>query len=83
VASAAFVRAVPDAQRGQAFGLAVTSLRVSQGLGVVIAGLIADGVAPSLVVAGAGALGAVVALFAARSLRRAMTSATSPVGVTY
>lgn len=82
-ASAAFVQAVPDAQRGQAFGLALTSMRVAQGLGVVVAGLIADGVAPSLVVAGAGAVGTVVALFAAGSLSRARTAATSPVGVTH
>ncbi|MFL6143413.1 MAG: MFS transporter [Labedaea sp.] len=83
VASAEFVRAVPGAQRGQAFGLAVTSLRVSQGLGVVVAGLFADGVAPSLVVACAGALGVVVALLAARSLGRAYAGTTSPVGVTH
>jgi MFS family permease len=82
VASAAFVRAVPDAQRGQAFGLAVTCLRVSQGVGVVIAGLIADGVRPSLVVGCAGAVGTVVALLAAQALRRAR-AAVSPVGVTH
>ncbi|HEX9336091.1 MAG TPA: MFS transporter [Pseudonocardiaceae bacterium] len=41
-ASTAFVQTVPNARRGQAFGLAVTALRVTQGLGVVIAGLAAQ-----------------------------------------
>lgn len=83
VAAAAFVQAVPDSKRGQAFGLASTSLRVSQGLGVVIAGAVAEGVAPSLVVALAGAMGAVVALLAAGAWRRARATGRSPAGVTH
>jgi MFS family permease len=83
VASAAFVQAVPDAQRGQAFGLAVTSLRVSQGLGVVVAGAIADVLRPSLVVGMAGVIGALIALLAARAWRRASAATTSPVGITH
>jgi MFS family permease len=83
VASAAFVQAVPDAQRGQAFGLAVTSLRVSQGLGVVAAGAIADVLRPSLVVGMAGVVGALIALLAARAWRRANAATTSPVGITH
>lgn len=71
VASAEFIRAVPDSGRGQAFGLAVTSLRVAQGLGVVIAGAVADRLAPSTVVAIAGALGTGVALVAATAWQRA------------
>lgn len=74
VAAAEFVRAVPDARRGQAFGLASTAMRVAQGVGVVVAGLIADVVSPSWVVAGAGALGAVAALVATASWRRAISS---------
>jgi MFS family permease len=71
VAAAAFVRSVPDSGRGQAFGLASTSLRVSQGLGVVIAGALAQGWAPSTVVAVAGAVGTGVAVLAAVSWYRA------------
>ncbi len=74
VAAAEFVRAVPDARRGQAFGLASTSMRVAQGLGVVAAGAMADVVSPSWVVAGAGVLGAAAALVATASWRRANSS---------
>lgn len=70
VASAAFVRAVPDSGRGQAFGLAVTALRVSQGAGIVLAGLAAERALPSTVVAWCGALGMVAALAAAGAWRR-------------
>jgi MFS family permease len=61
VANTAFVLAVPDASRGQAFGLAVTALRVSQGAGVVLAGLAAEYFAAHQVVAAAGALGVLAA----------------------
>ncbi|GLZ28362.1 MFS transporter [Lentzea sp. NBRC 105346] len=61
VTATTFVRAVPDELRGQSFGLAVTALRVSQGLGVAAAGVAADHWAPHLVVAAAGALGVLTA----------------------
>lgn len=64
-ASAAFVLGVPDAQRGQAFGLARTALIVSQGIGVLAAGAAADRWSPALVVSAAGILGVVVATGAA------------------
>jgi MFS family permease len=83
VAAAAFIQAVPDAQRGQAFGLGSTSMRVAQGLGVVLAGLIAEGVAPSMVVALAGAAGAVLALAAAVTWRRVRAGEFSPSEVTH
>jgi len=66
-ASTTFVRSVPDERRGQAFGLAVTALRVSQGLGVLLAGVAAEAVAASTVVAGAGGLGILAATGAARA----------------
>jgi predicted MFS family arabinose efflux permease len=71
IASGAFTVAVPDASRGQAFGLASTALRVAQGMGVVVAGAVADQVPPSWVVAGAGALGTAAAVGAATAWRRA------------
>jgi hypothetical protein len=61
VANATFVRAVPDASRGQAFGLAVTALRVSQGIGVIAAGALADLLDPATAIALAGAAGAALA----------------------
>jgi MFS family permease len=57
IASTSFVLAVPDERRGQAFGLAVTAMRVSQGLGVMSAGLAAEVAAPHQVVGAAGLLG--------------------------
>ena len=71
VAAAVFVRAVPDEARGQAFGLANTSIRVAQGLGVVLAGALAQHWEPSQVVAVFGAVGAAVAVVAGMSYRRA------------
>jgi MFS family permease len=65
VANTWFVRAVPDSSRGQAFGLAVTALRVSQGAGVALAGLAAESFAAHQVVAAAGALGVLAASGAA------------------
>ncbi|MDD7939870.1 MFS transporter [Actinomycetospora lutea] len=70
-ANAAFVAAVPDAHRGQAFGLAVTALRVTQGLGVLLAGVLAEATGPAVAVALAGALGVLVALGCARAWARA------------
>ncbi|HET8642757.1 MAG TPA: MFS transporter [Pseudonocardiaceae bacterium] len=71
VASAAFVRAVPDHGRGQAFGLAVTALRVAQGSGVLAAGLAAEHASPGLVLAVAGGVGILAAALAGRAWRAA------------
>jgi MFS family permease len=67
VAAAAFVRAVPDNGRGQAFGLASTSLRLAQGLAVVIGGVITERLAPSWAVAIFAIVGTVIALATAIS----------------
>lgn len=56
--------AIPEDLRGRAFALNSTGLMVSQGLGFVAAGLVAQFVSPSLAIATAGALGTVfVGLF--------------------
>jgi sugar phosphate permease len=68
---ATFVQDVPDAQRGQAIGLARTALIVSQGIGVLVAGAAADRWRPALVVAAAGVLGVAFAAGAARGYQRA------------
>jgi len=73
-ANAAFVAAVPDAHRGQAFGLAVTALRVTQGIGVLVAGLLAERTGPATAVALAGALGVVVAVLCAVAWTRARSA---------
>jgi sugar phosphate permease len=70
-AQTTFVKDVPDAQRGQVIGLARTALTVSQGVGILAAGVAADSVRPSLVVAAAGVLGAVFATGASHGYRRA------------
>ena len=62
IASTSFVLAVPDERRGQALGLAVTAMKVSQGLGVMLAGLAAEAVAPHRVVGIAGLLGVAAVL---------------------
>jgi predicted MFS family arabinose efflux permease len=77
-ASAAFVLAVPDHGRGQAFGLAVTALRVAQGLGVLLAGLAAEHVSPDQVLAISGALGMLVAAKAGHAWAAARPARASP-----
>lgn len=71
VANAAFVQAVPDSGRGQAFGLAVTAIKTSQGLGILLAGVVAEEFRASAVVASAGALGVLAAAAAALAWKRA------------
>ncbi len=50
-ANAAFAMSVPDANRGQAFGLVISGMMVGQGLGLLIAGALADYLSPLTVVA--------------------------------
>jgi len=61
-ASTTFMRSVPDDRRGQAFGLAVTALKVSQGIGVGLAGVVAEGLGPHGTVALAGGVGVLAAV---------------------
>jgi MFS family permease len=72
-ANAAFVQAVPDAQRGQAFGLAATALLGAQGIGILVAGVAADHWSPSTVVGAAGLVGTIAAVAAALAWRQANT----------
>ena len=69
--SASFVQAVPDHQRGQAFGVASTALKSSQGLGILLAGLLAERFTPSTALAVMGAAGALAAVVAGAAWRRA------------
>lgn len=78
-ANAAFVLAVPDHGRGQAFGLAVTALRLAQGLGVLGAGMAAEYSPPGQVLAIAGILGMLVAATAGRAWTAARPARVSPL----
>ena len=66
-ANAAFVRAAPPAQRGQAFGIAQAGMSLGQGAAMVVAGAAAERFAPSMVIAASGAIGLVVASVVALS----------------
>jgi predicted MFS family arabinose efflux permease len=70
VAQGAFVQRVPDASRGQAIGLASAAMQAAQGLGIVLAGLLAEVLTPAAVVGLAGAAGVVAASLAAVLWRR-------------
>jgi MFS family permease len=72
-ANTAFVAAVPAERRGQAFGLANGGMQVLQGLWFVAAGAAAGAVAPAVVIAISGGIGAVIATWLARSWRHRMT----------
>jgi hypothetical protein len=77
---AAWGRLVPDAYRGRAHGVARTALRASQGGGVAVGG----GVAQLLgsitgTIAGAGALGVLLAVRAVVSWRRAQRATAQGV----
>jgi MFS family permease len=69
-ANAAFVTAVPSELRGQAFGIAQSGILVGQGLAIIIAGACAQVMPPSAVVALAGGIGIILALFISLTLLR-------------
>jgi hypothetical protein len=71
----AFVQAVPDAYRGRAFGVAVAGLSGVQGLGVLAAGLGAEVLAPSTVVALLGGIGLVAVVVPLAALKRSRPDA--------
>jgi MFS family permease len=69
-ANTAFVAAIAPERRGQAFGLANGGMQVLQGVWFVAAGAAAVAVAPAVVIAISGGIGAVIAACLARSWRR-------------
>lgn len=76
-ANAAFVAEVPNEGRGQAFGLVQAGIHASQGLAIVIGGAAAKVLAPQLVIAISGALGLLVAIWAAFSWSHAPAAASA------
>jgi MFS family permease len=78
VANFEFMQHVPNAARGQAFGLAVTGLTAGQGLGILAGGAAAGRWNPAYVVAAAGAVGLVlVGLLATRRAARQVVAETA------
>ncbi len=69
-ANAAFVSAVPGARRARAFGLAQGGISLGQGTVMVVAGALAQRVAPATVIAVFGAIGAVCAAYVAATWSR-------------
>ena len=76
-----FVQAVPAAYRGRAFGVAVSGLYGVQALGALAAGLVAEGVSASGVLALSGGLGLIAVAPALVAYRRTRGSvAGAPAG---
>jgi MFS family permease len=71
ITQSAYVAAVPADQRGKAVGVAIAALRAAQGLAIVAAGVLAQWLPPSAVIAGAAVLGVLVAGAAALGWSRA------------
>lgn len=79
-ARAAWGRTMPDAYRGRAHGIARTALRASQGGGMAIGGTVAQALGSiTLTIAGAGAVGALLAIRAASSWSRANNEVSADV----
>ncbi|ATE52184.1 MFS transporter [Actinosynnema pretiosum] len=75
-ARAAWMRLLPDAYRGRAFGIARTALRTSQGGGMALAGVVAHAVGSvTATIAGAGGVGLLLAAQATVAWRRARAKA--------
>lgn len=60
--SAEFTQAVPDHMRGQASGLLLMMMRVTQGLAILIFGLVAQTTSSSTVIAVSGAIGTILVI---------------------
>ena len=63
LAQVAFTQRVPDGMRGRAIGFASAGLQTAQGLGMLVGGVLAELVAPSVAIAvcaAAGSVGAIV-----------------------
>ena len=69
---ATFMTRVPDTQRAQASGLLSSGLLTVQGIGALVAGVVADALSPSRAVALAGGAGAAAATLIAVAWRRTL-----------
>jgi predicted MFS family arabinose efflux permease len=81
--SATFNSLVPNEIRGGAFGIIRTGLRVSQGIGVLIGGAVAQGIGSATnTIAMAGVLGVLIAIPATVSWARLNRTKSTSRGVT-
>jgi MFS family permease len=71
IAQVSFVRRVPDHRRGRVTGAVSAGLQTAQGLGVLLAGALAELVAPSTAIGTCAATGVVLATILATALPRA------------
>lgn len=78
-ANAAFMQALPAQRRGQAFGLVSAGLVAGQGIGITVAGAVAEVVSPGLVITVAGALGLAAALALSGAGRRFLSTPSPAV----
>lgn len=62
LAQVAFTQLVPDRLRGRAIGFAAAGLQTAQGLGMALAGVLAEFVPPSVAIAASGAAGSLGAI---------------------
>ncbi|GAA2276122.1 MFS transporter [Glycomyces scopariae] len=62
LAQVAFTERIPDGMRARAIGFAAAGLQTAQGLGMALAGLLAEAVTPSVAIALSGAVGSVAAV---------------------
>lgn len=76
--NAVFMLAIDPAFRGRAFGVVQSGLQAAQGLSILLAGAVADRLAPSTTVGVFGLVGAVIVALAARSYRRAPAPLPAP-----
>jgi MFS family permease len=79
ITNAAFTTAVPESSRGQAVGLAVACLRAAQGVGIALAGLLAQLMPTSWVIGAAGGLGALAGLAVAIAWSRVLGTPAADV----
>ncbi|MGW4528883.1 MFS transporter [Amycolatopsis sp. NPDC004378] len=75
IIQSAYVSTAPAAMRGRAVGLAMAALRAAQGVAIVLAGLLAQLLPPSVVIAVAAGAGVLMAAAAATAWSRAASSA--------
>jgi hypothetical protein len=68
------MRAVPDESRGQAYGLAAAALQAAQGLGIALAGLLAELSTPATAIAVFAAVGVLAGSGAAAGWQRARSA---------
>lgn len=81
--AAEFTQTVPDGMRGQAVGLLTTTMRVTQGVGVLTFGLTAQNAVSSGVIAASGAVGTVMVILLSVAwvlANRPASIATTPGG---